>query len=144
MPKIPFESVAQADSYISYGTPTPALFIASNPSEAAHLIRWLNKANIAKQIQDIDFNTTWVVAVFREEVPSSGYGITIWEISTAPGTVHLTVNLTNRAADRLHSAIMSYPYHIVLIPREEIRVAPGTIWSVYATEGTLLVQSKYP
>lgn len=142
MLKIPFKNLAQADSYIGYGTPT--LFIASNPSEAVRFTRWLNKANIAKQIQGVDFNTTWVVAVFRGEVPSSGYGIAIRKISTAPGTVHLTVNLTDCAADRLHSAIMSYPYHIILLPSEEIRIAPGTIWSVYATEGTLLVQSKYP
>lgn len=145
MPKIPFETLAQADSiYSAAKVETPTLFIASNASEAAHITQRLKDANIVRQIQDVDFNTTWVVAVFRGEVPSSGYGIAIREISTASGKMHLKVKLIEPDPGRYQLTMMCYPYQIVLIPRKELRVDTETIWSVYTTEGTLLVQTKYP
>lgn len=140
---IPFESLAQGDSYTAE-LQTPTLFIAGNASQADRFIRFLNDPAIAQRIQAIDFNTTWVVSVFRGQVASSGYGITIEEISTAPGTVRLRVNLTDPAYGQNVSDIIAYPYHAVLVPKDRIPQTPGTNWAVYTLEGKLLVRTHYP
>lgn len=142
-PTIPFESLIQGDSYTA-GLENPTLFVASNAAEAARFTQLLNKTEVTKRIQTIDFNSTYIVAVFRGQVGSSGYGIAIQQISTAAGTVQLTVSLTNPPSDRLVSTVIAYPYHIVLVPREKLNLTPGTNWSVSTSEGKLLVQTKYP
>jgi hypothetical protein len=40
--------------------------------------------------------------------------------------------------------VVSYPYHIILVPRDQLPMAPGTIWAVYDAEGSLLVETRYP
>lgn len=142
MVNIPFDNLAQGDSYTAE-VEIPTLFVATNAAQATRFTQWLNNTDITNQIQAVDFNTTWVVAVFRGQVGSSGYGITVEEISTAPKTVQIKVNVTEPAPDRVVSTVISYPYHIILIPREKLRVAPGIIWSVQTIGGKLLVQT-YP
>jgi hypothetical protein len=143
MSTIPFESLAQGESYTAQ-LENPTLFVVSNAAEADRFTQWLNDPEIAQQIQTVDFNTTYVVAIFRGKVGSSSYGIAIQEISTTPGTVQLRVNLTQPAPNQNVSDVITYPYHIVSVSREKLPIAPETTWSVYDSEGKLLVQTKSP
>lgn len=54
----------------------------------------------------------------------------------------MKANLTDPASDRAVSTVIAYPYHIVLVPRQKLPVAPGTMWSLYNSEDKLLVQTK--
>ena len=141
MPKIPFESLAQGESYTAQ-LEKPTLFVVSNAAEADRFTQLLNDPEIVQWIQSVDFNTTYVVAVFRGKMGSSGYGIAVQDISTAPGTVELRVNLTQPAPNQNVSDVTTYPYHILSVSREKLPIAPETSWSVYDSEGKLLVQTK--
>lgn len=143
MSTIAFESLTQGNSYTA-GLEQPTLFVASNVTEATRFTQWLNDPNITQRIQAVNFDATYIVAVFRGQVGSSGYGITIQQINTAAGTVKLSVSLTAPPPDRLVSTVIAYPYHIILVPREKLPLSPGTSWSAYTLEGKLLVQTKYP
>jgi len=143
MSTIPFESLAQGESYTAQ-LENPALFVVSNAAEADRFTQLLNDPEIVQRIESVDFNTTYVVAVFRGQVGSSGYGIAMRDITSAPGTVQLKVNLTDPPSDRAVSAVISYPYQLVLVSREKLPIAPETTWSVYDSEGKLLVQTKSP
>jgi hypothetical protein len=140
---IAFENLAQGDSYIAE-VESPTLFVISSTSEANRLVGWLNDAEAIARIQKVDFNTTWIIAVFRGKVKSSGYGITVDAVRFTPEAVQTTVSLIEPAPDQAVSAVISYPYHLILLPREKLQVASGTTWTVYTSEGKLLAQTKYP
>ncbi len=140
---ITFESLEQDESYTAK-LDKPTLFVAGSAAEATHFTKWLNSSDVTKRIQGVDFNTTLVVAVFRGQVGSSGYGIAIQQIGVAAGTVQLKVNLTQPAPGQNVSAAMAYPYDIVVIPRKKLPLVPGTNWAVHSSQGKLLVETKYP
>lgn len=75
---------------------------------------------------------------------TSGYGIAVQEINLAPGKVQIKVNLTDPSPERMVQPVISYPYQIILVPKEKLQVAPGTIWAVYTLENKLLTQIQYP
>lgn len=138
-----FESLAQGDSYTA-GLENPTLFLVCNAAQAARLTQLFNDADTFKRIQAIDFNTKYIVAVFRGQVGSSGYGIAVQAVSNAQGTVQLRVNLTKPAPSQMASTVIAYPYHIILVPREKLPVTSQTMWFVYDSENKLLVQTKFP
>jgi hypothetical protein len=140
---IVFETLARGDSY-SAELQVPALLVARSAADVARCTEWMNDADIARRIEEVDFGTTSIVALFRGRMGSSGYGIAIHAISLASGTVRLTVDLTDPALGQDVSDVVSYPYHIILVPRDQLPMAPGTIWAVYDAEGSLLVETRYP
>jgi len=143
MQMITFKSLAQGES-LTAELESPTLFVASSAAEAARFTRWLDDTDVITRIQEVDFNSAWVVAVFAGKMGSSGYSITIKKIGIVPQTVELVVEITKPAPGQNVSDVISYPYHIVLLPRERLKVTPGTIWSVYTQEGALLTQLNYP
>jgi hypothetical protein len=147
MHKIVFENLAQGDSYIA-NLKTPTLFVADNEDDASRLTKLLHEGlerdNVIREIQQVDFATTWVVAVFRGGVGSSGYDIAVQKVSLTSNTVQVVINLTDPAPDQNVSAIESYPYHIILISKEQLPVAPRTLWAMYTSDGRLLAQITYP
>jgi hypothetical protein len=140
---IVFETLTRGDSYTAE-LQVPALLVVRSAADGARCTEWLKDPDIARRIEEVDFGTTSVVALFRGRMGSSGYGIAIQAISLASGTVQLTVDLTNPAPGQNVSDEVSYPCHIILVPREQLPMAPGTIWAVYDTEGSLLVETRYP
>jgi len=143
MRMIAVETLDQGDSYTAE-LDIPTIFVAGSPAEAARFTKWLNDASVARRIKEVNFNNSLVVAVFFGRTGSSGYGITIQQLRLTSGRVQVMVNLIEPTPGQNVLAIISYPYHIITIPRSELRVVPGTIWFVYAPDGTLLAQTKYP
>lgn len=120
----------------------PGVFVAGSVSEADRFTRWL-KPNVATRIQEVDFNNVLVVAVFSGSKPSSGFGVTIQEVNTGPGTVRLTVSITDPIPGRAVSDVVTYPYHIIRLPRQAVGVAPGANWIVQTLDGTQIAQIRY-
>ena len=143
LPELAFESLARGDSHAA-GVEKPALIVAGDDSEVARIAEWLEDAELAAEIREIDFSTTWVIAVFRGLVNTSGYGIETRAIHLEDGSVRLTVELADPAEDQAVAQVISYPYHVVAVPREELQPSPGTTVSAHTVEGKLLVQARYP
>ncbi len=141
--RITFETLDIGNS-ITAEMEKPEIIVAGNAAEAARFAGLLAEGDAATRIQKTDFNNTVMVAVFRGQMSTSGYGITVQEISLAPGMVKLTVNLTDPAPDQAVLPVISYPYHIILLKKEELNLAPGTIWAVHTPDDTLLAQTRYP
>jgi hypothetical protein len=87
---IPFESVAR-DSHVNSdvatkeGLDAPSLVVARNRTEAVCLIRLLNLRQVAvDQINRVDFNREWLVAVVRGIMGHGGYGISVEKINRTP------------------------------------------------------------
>ncbi len=143
MHTVTFDSLGQGDS-VTAGLVDPTLFVAGSPEEADRFTDLLDDSAAARRIQQLDFDTVWVVAVFSGVKGSSGYGITVQEVSAGPTTVGLTVNLTGPAPDQAASPVESNPYHVIVLPREGLPEAPRTTLIVHTSEGTLLVHRTYP
>ena len=89
-----FKDLSQGDAYTAT-LERPTLFVAGSAEEATPFLGWLNDSEAERRIQGVDFNTTWVIAVFRGVVGSAGYGIGIEDVEFVGKTVQLKVNLTD-------------------------------------------------
>lgn len=134
---IPFESLDKGNSLIA-GIEKPTIFVAGSLDEIAQFK--ILDANILQKIQKVDFSKTQVVGVLRGKMNTGGYGITVQTVSLTKGVVQLKVNFTNPSPDQMVTQVISYPYHIILIPREKLDTPE--IWAMYDEKGGLLAQIK--
>ena len=137
---IAFDSIDKGNSFTAE-IEKPTIFVAGSRDEASQFIRWMENIDVVSRIEKVDFNTNFVIAVFRGKMGNSGYGIEVQSISIYSGVVQLAVNLTDPAPGQAVADVISYPYHIILLPREKLQVAPGT-WAMYDPEGKVLAQMK--
>ncbi|MCC7264765.1 MAG: protease complex subunit PrcB family protein [Candidatus Latescibacteria bacterium] len=119
----------------------PALYVAGNPEQAARFINWLNDPELVARIWENDYSTTWVVAAFRGQVPTGGYGITIADIQSDGQSVKLYVNLNDPAPEAMVAQVISYPYQVLFVPKTQAPVPEGATWSMFTSEGKLLAQA---
>ena len=143
MHAVVFESIAQGNSFIAE-VETPTLLIANSVNETTNFTKWLHDIDITSQLRKTNFNTHLVIAVFSGKKGSSGYSITINEIFTALKEVMLVVNLIKPEPGQRVQEVITYPYHIILLPKNDLQITPGTIWNVYSSEGVLLTKTIYP
>ena len=141
--QLPFVSVARGDSFTADLT-APTLLVAGSPDEARHLTMLLSEPEMAHQVAAVDVGADWVVAVFRGRMGSSGYGVTIQEICRKPDRVQIIVELTDPDPAQNVSDVITYPYHVVRVPRDRVPDTSGMVWAVYATDGTLLAETVRP
>lgn len=142
VPTIDFISIANGNSNTAE-LDDPTIFVAGSAKEIEPFIGWLDEG-VANRIRRIDFNSSFVVAVFSGRMGSDGYGITIQRINLVSEVVKIEVKITEPAPDRAYSDVITYPYGMILINREKLQVTNGTVWSVYAPDGTMLTQISYP
>jgi hypothetical protein len=138
-----FQNLVRGDAYSS-GLETPAIFIAGNSDEAKTLSGLVDSAEDVKLIQEVDFAKHRIVAVFRGEVGTAGYGISIDKIQSTDGAVRLSVTLSDPAPDEAVAQVVSYPYHLVTIPRDDLNGNEESVWTVYASDDKMLTEAKYP
>ncbi len=140
--RIAFDT-GETGSSITAELSKPALFVAGDMDEASKFIDWLDE-NAVSLIQNADYNSTWIIAVFRGPMGSSGYGITVQDVVLTPGIVQIKVNLTDPSPGQMAQPVVSYPYHVIRIPKEKLKVANGTTWIVYDQNDSELMNIKYP
>jgi hypothetical protein len=143
MVTVPFASLSQGESYTA-AMAEPTLVVAGSPAAATRCTELLNNPDLTRRMHAVNFHTTWVVCVFRGRMGSSGYGMAIEEIATAPGAVHLRVRLTDPVPGQNVSDVITYPYHIVLLPRERLEHGPETHWTVTTLDGKVLLHTTLP
>jgi hypothetical protein len=138
-----FQNLVRGDAY-SAGLETPALFIAGNSDEAKTFSGLVDNAEDVKLIQEVDFTKHRIVGVFRGEVGTAGYGISIDKIQSTDGAVRLSVSLSDLGQDEAVAQVVSYPYHLVTIPRDDLNGNEQSVWTVYASDDKMLTEAKYP
>jgi hypothetical protein len=137
-----FRTVDRGDSHTA-ALEKPALFVAGDASQVESFAGWLNE-ELAAQVRGVDFDRSWVIAVFRGLANSSGYGIETRTIHATEESVELIVDLKDPAADQGVAQVISYPYHIVVVPKETLQPVSGTVFLVHTEDDRLLVQVEYP
>jgi hypothetical protein len=145
---IPFESVARDDSLNAElatreGLNAPSLVVARNRTEAVCLIRLLNLRQVAvDQINRVDFNREWLVAVVRGIMGHGGYGISVEKINRTPEGINISVKLIDPDPRVFQQQNMPHPFHLIRVPREKVNSAPQDTWIVRAIKGKLLTQTS--
>ena len=64
-----------------------------------------------------DFSKEMVVGVFLGDKPTPGYGVTIVSATTEGGVLRVRYRESTPPADAISAQVITYPYHIVAIPR---------------------------
>ena len=134
---IAFEHLAGGDSHTA-SLEGPALFVAGNPSEITSFTGMLKDPELVRRIGDTDFDNNWVVAIFRGMVSTGGHGIRVKEIEKENETLKVAVDLSDPEPDQFVIQVISYPFHIITIPKKDLIVTGETTWSVVRTRGTPL------
>ena len=129
---IAFEHLAGGDSHTA-SLEGPALFVAGKASEINSFTGMLNDSELVRRIGDSDFEKNWIVAVFRGMVGTGGHGIRVAEIEKENETLKVTVDLSDPEPGHLVIQVISYPYHIITVPKENLIVTEETTWSVVRT-----------
>jgi hypothetical protein len=120
----------------------PALYVAGNPDQAALFINWLNDPELMAQIWDNDYSTTWVVAAFRGQMPTSGYGIAIEDLQSDGQTVKLYARLSDPDPEQMLAQVISYPVDVRFVSKSQAPMPEGATWTLFTGEGKLLAQSS--
>lgn len=116
-----------------------AIFVAEKINETEKFTKW--DSSLAEKIKNINTGDVLIVGVFLN-MATSGYEISITGINQKANKITLTATLSSPA--EMASPVISYPYHIITIPKVNINVVPGTTWEVITQEGTVLAQTQYP
>ncbi len=119
----------------------PALYVAGNPDQAALFINWLDDPDLVARIWENDYSTTWVVAAFRGQMPTSGYGIAIEDLQSDGETVKLYASLSDPDPDAMVAQVLSYPHQVLFVPKTQAPAPEGATWSLFTSEGKLLAQA---
>ncbi|MCB0194477.1 MAG: protease complex subunit PrcB family protein [Anaerolineae bacterium] len=122
----------------------PSIFIAGTQDDIEALKTGLADPEITQFIETVDLNTNWVVGIIQGPIGSSGYGIEIQSVNQMPNEITMVADLTEPGPDQMTSDVITYPYHLIVIPKNELPENPGTSWSVYTGSNELLAQESYP
>jgi len=77
-------------------------------------------------VPNVDFGSQMVLAVFLGEKPSSGYAVTILDAAERDGNLVVDVEVSVPPAGMSELTILTYPYHMVMVPQTEGRVEFAT------------------
>jgi hypothetical protein len=69
----------------------------------------------------IDFSREMIVAVFMGSRPNSGFSTAIVSATAAAGVLMVRYSETNPAPGAVTAQILTFPYHIVAIPKADVR-----------------------
>lgn len=140
---VQFETIAQGESHTA-DLELPVLQVAGSLDEAMMFMSWLNDPASTDQMKRNDFKASWIIAVARGRVPSSGYSINIEKISVTPQGVKVQVTLKDLEPGRAGADVISYPYHVVRVPKNEFKLSGGARWMLVDATGKVLAETIYP
>ena len=125
-----FERLLQGDSLIA-GLMEPTLLIVGDRDQAMELEPLFDDAAVVEQIERVNYSEFWLLAVFGGEVASSGYSVTVEELSFASDMLDIRVIRTEPDPDRMVSAVISYPFELILVPRTSMNITADTTWVIF-------------
>jgi hypothetical protein len=114
----------------------PALIVAGTEDEMLRLLALLQDERQAEILGQVDLSESWVVAVFRGQLPTAGYGVEIELVRvTETGGVVVEVSLQNPAKDALLAEVLTYPVDVAVVPRSEALDPAVADWVALTADG---------
>lgn len=117
----------------SKASPTPQAQPSVEQPEVKKLMR---------QILAVDFDNHLVVAVYQGVAPSPGHRIRVRKVQAQAGQIQVVVELVKPSGPQ--PGVVAYPYEVIVLPRHQLSLAPGTTWHLVDTQGRQLAQTIYP
>jgi len=140
-----FISVAKGDTPVApQPAQKPTLYIASDLEKARAFLPSTLDPSVTTQLQNAAGQEMLIVTVYRGEMPTSGYGIVVQSVTTAGDQVKIVAQSIDPASDQMVNQVTSYPYHIILIPKGQLPMKAGTVWSLLDPQGKLATEVTYP
>ena len=139
---IAFSKLARGSLYTG-GSSAPSLVVAATLEEGAALALKLSDRELSRRIHTVDYGQNWLVAVFRGESPSTGYGIDVNKVLAAANDVRLTVELIDPKPETTGGAEMAYPYEVVVIPKDQVPGGAAGLWSAFTPDGKEVARTSY-
>jgi hypothetical protein len=121
----------------------PALYVFESADEARNVAGWLDPDSAASLL-GADFKSSAVIMAFWGPNPSSGYGMEIQDVSISGKAVRLTARLDQPKPGTAQSAVLTFAYHAITVPRAALDVLSGTVISLYDTDGKLVAKTTVP
>jgi hypothetical protein len=121
------------------GLGKPEVVVIGNTNEIGRISVSSRDDKYTKLIET-NYGESWVVAVYRNELPSGGFYLDTQRVEQGDKTMRITVKLTDPGPRTNVTLLPTCPYQVLRIPRTE----PITHWEVWTTDGELLAQTTYP
>lgn len=118
-----FETIGQGeqgDTGQLYEFYEPDLILVNHPEEIDRLRQWVTgEAGI--QLQSLDYETDFALAVFQGWQGTSGYGVEIkCLLARQGGVVDVYVRFQRPDPDKLQNAVITSPYHLIKIQKRKL------------------------
>lgn len=119
--KVPFTVVEEGDTASDY--PDQRGVVIDSLSEWKALWEQLHRYTIPQPaLPEVDFTQLVLVAVFAGEKRSGGYTIQVQRVIETKQALTVHASVTAPEPDQVTTAQITYPYHIVKIPRTRLPV----------------------
>ena len=126
--------------------PRPALEIVRDSDDLEALIRWNRPVYVPRRVkeglQGIEPSETWVVVAYSGSTATDGHAIAIQEVRLDEGQVIVTVIITSPLPGQPASAVMTHPYHVIGISKQDMLVPSQVNWLMVTEDGTVLAETS--
>lgn len=124
-----------------YAIRSPAMIVAGTEDEVDRLAQVLQDPRLGEELSAVDLRANWVVAVFRGQMSTAGYGIEIEDVRVGEdGTVVVEVSLENPPTDGLLATVLTYPVDVAVVPRTEAVDPREAVWVAVTDSGKPLAR----
>jgi hypothetical protein len=116
---LPFETIEQkewAGTGQAYEPREPGLMIIAQIEDVAKLDNWITE-NARTQLQTLDYDAYFALAVFQGWKPSTGYNVQIESATRQDNTVTIHAGFREPGPDEAKGALITSPYHLVRVRR---------------------------
>jgi hypothetical protein len=122
----------------------PAIFVAGSPEEAEAFTSWMMEfdPSMVDTVAGTDFDANVAAALFAGAVGSSGYSITVQDVSVVDGEVRIVVEIGEPDPNSMVQTVISYPFQVIAVSRDLLPDGPAR-WLMVDDAGTVLAEMTY-
>jgi len=133
---------SSTDGGTSTGYDLPAaVFFATSEEDLDRLVSVEGAdPRLADELANLDFESSWVLVVFRGVMPRAGYDVTIEMIRQLDSMVEVVVSLGDPGPTELVADVITYPYDVLVIARSDIPEPSALDWVVGDEGGDVLTK----
>ena len=123
---------SSTDGGTSTGYDLPAaVFFATSEEDLDRLLSVEGAdPRLADELANLNFESSWVLVLFRGVMPSAGYDVTIETIRQLDSMVEVVVSLSNPGPTELVANVITYPFDVLVIARSDISEPSALDWVV--------------
>lgn len=132
-------SVAQGRS-LSEGSTEASIVLATGPDTLGALVG----AGDPQQVAAVDLTSDVLVGLFVGRRPRGGYGVTIEKVVPTATGACVIARLTAPSPGSDAIDVETYPYHVIAVPRDQVPLTPGTVWTAISQDGAPIAETVVP